>query len=88
MTNWNKTSPRASARPTTSGAAPDRSPRVDLLDQNLSKLNNKKGKWNLASVTSAMNAAATQDVRAIDTVPLLANLLKGSKPPTDRPRRC
>jgi hypothetical protein len=29
-----------------------------------------------------MNAAATQDVRAVDTVPLLKKLLKGSKPPS------
>ena len=29
-----------------------------------------------------MNAAATQDVRAIDTVPLLQKLLKGSSPPS------
>ena len=40
------------------------------------------GKWTLASVTSAMNAAATQDVRAIDTVPLLWLLLAGSTAPT------
>ena len=55
--------------------------RVDLLDKNLARLADKKGKWTLASVTAAMNAAATQDVRAIDTVPLLKKLLKGSKAP-------
>jgi acyl-homoserine lactone acylase PvdQ len=54
--------------------------RVDLLNNNLDRLQ-KNGKWNLASVTSAMNAAATQDVRAIDTVPLLRRLLKGSTAP-------
>ena len=31
-----------------------------------------------------MNAAATQDIRAIDTVPLLAKLLKGSQAPSQR----
>ncbi|MFN8162133.1 MAG: penicillin acylase family protein [Solirubrobacterales bacterium] len=54
--------------------------RVDLLNYNLDRLV-KNGKWSLASVTSAMNAAATQDVRAIDTVPLLRRLLQGSAPP-------
>ena len=31
-----------------------------------------------------MNAAATQDVRAIDTVPLLTRLLKGARPPNSQ----
>ena len=31
-----------------------------------------------------MNASATQDVRAIDTVPLLARLLEGSRPPSSQ----
>jgi acyl-homoserine lactone acylase PvdQ len=55
--------------------------RVDLLNKNLDRLA-KGGKQTLASMTSAMNAAATQDVRAIDTVPLLARLLDGSTPPS------
>jgi acyl-homoserine lactone acylase PvdQ len=55
--------------------------RVDLLNRNLKRLE-RRGKWTLASVTSAMNAAATQDVRAIDTVPLLRRLLRGSAPPS------
>jgi acyl-homoserine lactone acylase PvdQ len=54
--------------------------RVDLLNYNLQRLQ-QGGKWSLATVTSAMNAAATQDVRAIDTVPLLQRLLQGSQPP-------
>src|SRR5204863_1452634 len=33
---------------------------------------------------SAMNAAATEDVRAIDTVPLLKKLLKGTQAPSAR----
>jgi acyl-homoserine lactone acylase PvdQ len=57
--------------------------RVDLLNKNLDRLESN-GKWTLASVTSAMNAAATQDVRAIDTVPLLAQMLSGSKAPNAR----
>ena len=55
--------------------------RVDLLRKNLYKLK-RKGKWNLPRVTSAMNGGATQDIRAIDTVPLLRALLQGSQPPT------
>jgi acyl-homoserine lactone acylase PvdQ len=58
--------------------------RVDLLNRNLRLEQSPQGKWNLASVTSAMNAAATQDVRAIDTVPLLARLLKGSAAPNQQ----
>jgi Penicillin amidase len=41
----------------------------------------KNGKWTLAGVASAMNTAANQNVLAIETVPLLARLLKGSKAP-------
>ena len=57
--------------------------RVDLLNKNLKRLANN-GKQSLATVTSAMNAAATQDVRAIDTVPLLGRLLSGSTAPSPR----
>jgi acyl-homoserine lactone acylase PvdQ len=57
--------------------------RVDLLNKNLDRLA-QDGKWTLATVTSAMNAAASQDVRAIDTVPLLARLLAGSAAPSPR----
>ena len=81
MTNWNQSPARGF------GAADDQwnkngsALRVDLLDYNLDRLR-RGGKWSLASVTAAMNAAATQDVRAIDTVPLLKRLLKGSTAPT------
>ena len=57
--------------------------RVDLLNKNLDRLGSN-GKWTVAEVTSAMNAAATQDVRAIDTVPLLAQLMAGTKAPNAR----
>jgi acyl-homoserine lactone acylase PvdQ len=82
LTNWNQSTALGF------GAADDQwgrngsVERVDLLNKNLDRLADKKGRWTLASVTSAMNAAATQDVRAIDTVPLLAKLLKGSKAPS------
>lgn len=83
MTNWNNSVAHGF------GAADDEwgrngsAARVDLLNKNLARLA-KKGKWSLATVASAMNAAATQDVRAIDTVPLLKRLLKGSEAPSDR----
>ncbi len=57
--------------------------RVDLLNKNLDRLGSN-GKWTIAEVTSAMNAAATQDVRAIDTVPLLSQLLAGTQAPNAR----
>ena len=56
--------------------------RVDLLTRQLKKNRNGKGKWNLPAVASAMNSGATQDVRAVVTVPLLRQLLDGSEPPT------
>jgi acyl-homoserine lactone acylase PvdQ len=55
--------------------------RVDLLNRNLKRLQ-RNGEWTLASVVAAMNAGATQDIRAIDTVPLLNKLLKGSPAPS------
>ena len=70
-------SPTGSARPTTSGAAAERSPASTCWTRTSASSADKKGKWNLAAVTSAMNAGATQDIRAIDTVPLLGDLLNG-----------
>lgn len=55
--------------------------RVDLLYRNLDRLA-LNGKHTLATVTSAMNAGATQDVRAVVTLPLLVRLLEGSAPPS------
>jgi hypothetical protein len=55
--------------------------RHSLLNYNLNRLRGGDG-WSMAEVVSAMNAAATQDVRAIKTVPLLQRLLKGSQPPS------
>ncbi len=81
MTNWNNGAGHGF------GAADDEwgrngaVGRVDLLDKNLARLA-KQGKWSLAAVASAMNASATQDIRAVDTVPLLRKLLKGSPAPT------
>ena len=55
--------------------------RVDMLTLGMEQTA-LGGKWDLAGLASAMNSAATQDVRAIDTVPLLEELLDGSKAPS------
>jgi acyl-homoserine lactone acylase PvdQ len=57
--------------------------RVDLLNDNT----NKVRRHTLATLTGAMNAAATQDVRAMKFVPVLARLLKGGTPPSARASR-
>jgi acyl-homoserine lactone acylase PvdQ len=57
--------------------------RVDLLNDNT----NKVKKHTLATLTGAMNAAATQDVRAMEFVPVLARLLKGGTAPSARASR-
>jgi hypothetical protein len=81
MTNWNNGAARGF------GAADDQwmrngsVGRINLLNFNLKRLE-KKGRWSPASVASAMNAAATQDVRAIVMVPLLDRLLRGSTAPS------
>ncbi len=80
MTNWNQTAANGF------GAADDQwgrsgsVARVDMLNRNLKQLKGD-GTWDLPEVASAMNAAATQDVRAIDTVPLLEKLLAGAPAP-------
>jgi acyl-homoserine lactone acylase PvdQ len=84
ITNWNQTSAKGFAAPDDAFGHNGSAGRWDLLDTNLDRLASKKGKWTLATVTAAMNAAATQDVRAIDTVPLLKRLLKGSAAPNDQ----
>ncbi len=57
--------------------------RVDLLNRNT----NKVKRHTLATLTGAMNAAATQDVRAITFVPTLASVLRGSPAPSPRAMR-
>jgi acyl-homoserine lactone acylase PvdQ len=80
MTNWNNVSAHGFGAADDAWNANGTSARVDLLNYNLARLRTG-GRWSLAGVTSAMNAAATQDVRAILTVPVLQRLLKGSKAP-------
>jgi acyl-homoserine lactone acylase PvdQ len=81
MVNWNNVSAHGF------GSAPDAFggngsvARVSLLNRAL-KQQRKNGKWTLAGVASAMNTAASQNVLAVETVPLLAKLLQGSKAPS------
>jgi acyl-homoserine lactone acylase PvdQ len=82
MTNWNNIAAHGFGAADNNWGGNGSAARTDLLDYNLDRLQNGSGKWSLATVTSAMNAAATQDVRAIDTVPLLQQLLKGSSAPS------
>jgi acyl-homoserine lactone acylase PvdQ len=81
ITNWNNIAGRGFGAADDDWSSTGSAARVDLLDYNLDRLK-RNGKWSLASVVAAMNAAATQDVRAIDTVPLLQRLLKGSSAPS------
>lgn len=83
MTNWNQTVARGFGAADDEWARSGSVGRVDMLDRNLRRLQNA-GRWDLASVTAAMNAAATQDIRAIDTVPLLAKLLDGTVAPNEQ----
>jgi acyl-homoserine lactone acylase PvdQ len=87
ITNWNQTSALGFAAPDDAFGSNGSVGRIDLLNKNLDRLATKNGNWNLARVTSAMNAAATQDVRAIDTVPLLRRLLRGSKAPNSQAKQ-
>jgi acyl-homoserine lactone acylase PvdQ len=50
--------------------------RVDLLNRGLAK----HAKQTLATVTGAMNAAATQDLRSVEVTPVLARLLASGAP--------
>jgi len=84
MTNWNQVVARGFGSADDQWGRAGSVGRIDLLDENLKRLQSGSGKWSLASVTAAMNAAATQDVRAIDTVPLLDRLLRGSDAPSAR----
>ena len=82
IVNWNN-------RPAPGwGAADDNwsygsSHRVQLLSAGLAR----QPKHDLASVTSAMNAAATQDLRNVQLVPTLTSLLAGAPAPSPRAAR-
>ena len=57
--------------------------RVDLLNRNTAKVK----RHTLATLTGAMNAAATQDVRAVELQPILSEVLRGSAAPSARSTR-
>ena len=57
--------------------------RVDLLNQNTAKVR----RHTLATLTGAMNAGATQDVRTMTFVPLLADFLRAGRAPSARAAR-
>jgi acyl-homoserine lactone acylase PvdQ len=86
MTNWNNISAHGFGAADDNWGGNGSAARVDLLDYNLDRLQGDDG-WSLAEVTSAMNAGATQDVRAIDTVPLLRQLLDGAAAPSEQAQR-
>lgn len=88
IVNWNNVLSKGFAAADDDWGRTGSAHRNDLLTENLERLRNKSGKWSPATVTSAMNAAATQDIRAIDTVPLLTRLLKGTTAPPRRRSRC
>jgi acyl-homoserine lactone acylase PvdQ len=81
MTNWNNVSAHGFGAADDAWGANGSAARVQLLNYNLARLRHT-GKWSLATVASAMNASATQDVRAILTVPLLQRLLRGTHAPS------
>jgi acyl-homoserine lactone acylase PvdQ len=87
ITNWNQTTAKGFAAADDEWGHNGSVERVDLLNQGLADSANKKGKWDLAAIASAMNGAATQDVRAIDTVPLLALLLEDAKAPSKQAQK-
>jgi acyl-homoserine lactone acylase PvdQ len=85
MVNWNNISAHGFGAADDAWGGNGSAARVDMLNKALEQHHqNTSGKWSLASVASAMNQAATQDVRSVDTTPLLAKLLKGSHPPNSQ----
>jgi acyl-homoserine lactone acylase PvdQ len=83
MVNWNNISAHGFGAADDNWGGNGSAARVDMLENGLKRLK-KGGKWSLATIASAMNSAATQDVRSIDTVPLLGKVLKGSSPPSQQ----
>ncbi|MGI9557298.1 MAG: penicillin acylase family protein [Solirubrobacterales bacterium] len=87
ITNWNNNVARGFGAADNQWGRSGNAARVDLLDKNMKRLANKNGKWSHHALVAAMNAAATQDVRAIDTVPLLNQLLRDSDAPNEQADR-
>jgi acyl-homoserine lactone acylase PvdQ len=81
MVNWNNVAAHGFGSAPDAFGANGSVARVSLLNRALKQQRGKNGKWTLAGVTSAMNTAASQNVLAVETVPLLAKVLKGSQAP-------
>jgi acyl-homoserine lactone acylase PvdQ len=86
MTNWNNGAALGFGAADDEWTRSSSVERVNMLNFNLKRLE-KHGRWSPASITSAMNASATQDVREIVMVPLLAKLLKGSTAPSPQAKQ-
>jgi len=86
MVNWNNDAAHGFGAADDEWGANGSVARVSLLNRDLAQ-QRRNGKWTLATVASAMNEAATQNVLAIETVPLLAKVLKGSRAPTAQAAR-
>jgi Penicillin amidase len=82
IVNWNNGSAHGFAAADNDWGRNGIAQRVDMLNRNMRRLATKSGKWDLAALVAAMNAGATQDIRAIDMVPLLRRLLKGTQAPS------
>lgn len=81
MVNWNNDPAHGFGAADDAWGANGSVARVSLLNRALAA-QRTNDKWSLAAVTSAMNQAATENVLAIETVPLLARVLKGSHAPS------
>jgi acyl-homoserine lactone acylase PvdQ len=80
MVNWNNDAAHGFGAADDAWGANGSVARVQLLNHDLVK-HRQNGKWTIADVASAMNEAATSNVLGVETVPLLARVLKGSKAP-------
>ncbi len=81
MVNWNNNAAHGFGAADDAWGRSGSSARVSLLNHDLAQ-QRRNGKWSLAAVASAMNEAATSNVLAVETVPLLAKVLKGSRAPS------
>jgi len=82
MVNWNNSVAHRFGSADDEWGRAGSAQRVDLLNRNLRAKRGKDGKWSMTDLVESMNMGATQDIRAIRTVPLLRQLLLGSQAPT------
>ncbi len=86
MVNWNNIAAHGFGAASDAWGGNGSVGRVSLLNRDLAQQRRHR-KWTLAGVASAMNEAATQNVLAIETVPLLAKLLRSSRAPNRQAAR-